>query len=98
MDDFGRRVGNSRTASLKRVSRCSDTENRNSGARGDCPLVPYPSLWTRHFFIFFELPCSLLKSRKTTLATNQQLGSSNLSGRAIFSMTYCIRTDHPISM
>ncbi len=53
MDDFGRRVGNSRTEIFKRVSYCSETENRNSGARGDCHLVPYSSLWTRHFFYLF---------------------------------------------
>jgi len=51
--DFGRRVGNSQNAIFKRVSCCSDTENRNSGARGDCHSVPYSSLWTRHFFYFF---------------------------------------------
>ena len=60
MDKFGRQVGNLRIATLKRVSSFSDTQNRNSGARGECHLVPYPSLWTRHFFYFFEFPSSLL--------------------------------------
>ena len=81
MADFGRRERKLRSATLKRVSCCSDTQNRNSGARGECHLVPYPSLWTRHFYLFlFDLPSSLFQARKSTSASIQAyLGHRSIS-------------------